>query len=258
MRRAATLGLVIGLLLPLGALLAHEKDVLYDRKDPIVLVVKFKTFVKIEFWEPVVDYHTLISESLLTVKKDKDFKNSLQVANIGKQTSGMLYVTTLSGAVVHFQVRSVGEPLQKMIVKDARTEAQLALEKVHQESGLTPDERTVRQLWQVQWGFITDPLVQVRDMDLVIEKSPTREVRLIKRYDTVGFYGFTQKVSNLRASPEPFHPATLETNCPVFSVSLDGHQPPLRANETERHVIEAGGSVLVHFTCEGPSRATLR
>ena len=107
------------------------------------------------------------------------------------------------------------------------------------------------------WGFPASPLVQVQTVHQVLETRPARQVILIRRYETAGFYGFTQHIRNLSGQPLPLHPAAVTVDCPLFSVALDGHEPPLQAGG-DPHRIAPGGSVLVHLTCKGGGRAEIR
>jgi len=237
---------------------AHEVEVLYNRLDPIVVALPYRHIVKIAFWEAVLDVSTTIPESNLEIRQDAHFPNMIQLANIARQTRGMLYVTTVSGAVVHLKIQHWGPPRQKLIVKDARTEADRALARAQAQTGMGPDERAVRALWRAQWGFTpTDPLVQVQAIHQILESGPDRRVTLIKRYDTVGFYGFTQRIDNLTGEAMALHPATIRVDCPLFSVALDGHAPALRPGD-DPHRIAPGGSVLVHLTCKGGRGAQVR
>jgi len=256
--RAGAAALILFWFIPLRVS-AHEVDILYNRRDPIVVALPYRHIVKIAFWEAVLDVSTTIPESHLEIRQDAHFPNMIQLANIARQTRGMLYVTTASGAVVHLNIQHWGPPRQKLIVKDARTEAERALARAQAQTGMEPDERAVRALWRAQWGFTTttDPLVQVQAIHQILESGPERRVTLMKRYDTVGFYGFTQRIDNLTAAAMSLHPATVRVDCPLFSVALDGHAPALRPGD-DPHRIAPGGSVLVHLTCKGGRGAQVR
>ena len=237
---------------------AHEAEVWYDRQAPIVVALPYRQIIKIAFWEAVLEVSTTIPEEALEIRQDAHFPSMIQLANIAKQTRGLLYVTTASGAVVHLKMQHWGRPSQKLIVKDARTEAERALARAQAQTGMGPDERAVRALWRAQWGLApTDSLVQVQAMSEILDSGPDRRVTLTKRYDTVGFYGFTQRIDNLTASAMPLHPATVRVNCPLFSVALDGHAPALGPGD-DPHRIAPGGSVLVHLTCKGGRGAQIR
>lgn len=256
--RASAAALILFWLIPLRVS-AHEVDILYNRRDPIVVALPYRHIVKVAFWEAVLDVSTTIPESNLEIRQDAHFPAMIQLANIARQTRGMLYVTTASGAVVHLKIQHWGPPRQKLIVKDARTEADRALARAQAQTGMEPDERAVRALWRAQWGFTTptDPLVQVQTIHQILESGPERRVTLMKRYDTVGFYGFTQRIDNLTAAAMSLHPATVRVDCPLFSVALDGHAPALRPGD-DPHRIAPGGSVLVHLTCKGGRGAQVR
>ena len=256
--RAGAMALILLGLIPLRVS-AHEVEVLYNRRDPIVVALHYRNIVKIAFWEAVLDVSTTIPESNLEIRQDAHFPSIIQLANIARQTRGMLYVTTASGAVVHLKIQHWGPPRQKLIVKDARTEAERALARAQAQTGMEPDERAVRALWRAQWGLTTptDPLVQVQAIHQILDSGPNRRVTLTKRYDTVGFYGFTQRIDNLTAAAMSLHPATVRVDCPLFSVALDGHAPALRPGD-DPHRIAPGGSVLVHLTCKGGRGAQVR
>ena len=259
MKRYQTGALVVALLW-MGTLSvsAHEVEVLYDRQDPIVVAVHYRQIVKVAFWEAVLDVSTTIAQSALEIHHDEHFPNMIQLANVARKTRGMIYVTTASGTVVHLKIQHWGPPRQKIIVKDVRTEAERAIRRAQAQTEMHPDERAVRALWRAQWGFLpTDPLVQVRKLHRVIEKGPERQVTLTRIYDTVGFYGFTQKIQNLTQEVMPLHPATMVVDCPLFSVALDGHEPALKKGG-DPHRLEPGGSVWVHLSCKGVRGAKIR
>ena len=236
---------------------ADEVAVLSDRRDPVLVPVHYRKIVTVAFWEVVAEVSTTIPASSLEIVKDDTFPHTVKLANVAKKTRGMVYVTTVSGTVVHLDVRHWGPVRQKINVKDARTEAERALSRARTQTDLRPDERAVRQLWRAQWGFPTSPLVQVWTVHRVLETTPRRQVILTKRYETAGFYGFTQQVRNLSDQPLPLHPATITADCPLFSVALGGHEPPVPAGGDPHH-IAPGGSVRVHLTCKGESRAEIR
>lgn len=258
MTRPITLYLAITwLLLGLSQPFAHEIDALFNRKDPVVVVVHYKKVAKVRFWEAVVDVSTTLPKTVLEIHKDENFPDTIQLANIAKKTRGMIYVTTASGVVVHMDVRHWGNPTQLVNVKDGRTEAERAVQRANVQSEMSPEERAVRQLWRAQWGFPTDPVVQVQEINQVLETTAERQVTLTKRYETVGFYGFTQKIRNLTHVTLPLHPSTVRFECPLFSVGLDGYEPHLQPGDNP-HEISPGGSVLVHLTCKGARRAKIR
>lgn len=258
MNRLSVWGLLTALLWFASApAAAHEIDVLYDRRDPVVVPVHYRKMVTVAFWEVVAEVNTTIPESALEIIKDDTFPDMIKLANVAPKTRGMVYVTTVSGTVVHLNIRHWGPTRQKINVKDARTEAQRALSRVLAQTELSPDERAVRDLWRAMWGFPASPLVQVQTVHRVLETTPERQVILVRRYETAGFYGFTQQVRNLSREPLPLHPATITVDCPLFSVALDGHKPPVPAGG-DPHQIAPGGSVLVHLTCKGGSRAEIR
>lgn len=244
-------------LLLAGTAVGHELEVLFDRKDPVVVPVKYRKIVKVQFWEVVLDVSTTIPKESLDIRRDDDFHHTIKLTNLAKKTRGMIYVTTVSGVVVHMDIRHWGNSHQLIMVKDARTEAERAVHRATETSKLSPEERAVRQLWRAQWGFPSDPLVQVQEMHVLAERNDFRDVTIIKRYETVGFYGFTQKVSNRSPGVMVLHPATVELGCPLFSVGLDGHEPALKPGD-DPHRIVPGGSVLVHLTCKGARRAAIR
>jgi hypothetical protein len=249
--------LIVALVLACSAARAHEIAVLYTRTDPVPIAVHYQHMVKVQFWDVVLDVSTTIPATALEVRTDPHFPDTILLANLAEKTRGMVYVTTASGAVVHMDVRHWGPPAQKVIVKDARTEVERARQQADERTGLTREERAVRQLWRAQWGFPTDQLVQVETVHVVLESNDVRRVVLTRRYETVGFYGFTQRVRNLTTAPLPLHPSTVTVNCPLFSVALDGHEPPVGPGG-DPHTILPGGAVLVHLTCQGARHAPVR
>lgn len=244
-------------LLVAGVAVGHELEVLFDRKDPVVVPVRYRKIVKVQFWEAVLDVSTTIPKESLDIRRDDDFHHTIKLTNIAKKTRGMLYVTTVSGVVIHMDIRHWGNSYQLIRVKDARTEVERAVQRATETSKLSPEERAVRQLWRAQWGFPADAAVQVQDLNVLAERNDFRDVTIIKRYETVGFYGFTQKVTNRSPDVMVLHPATVELGCPLFSVALDGHEPALKPGD-DPHRIVPGGSVLVHLTCKGARRAAIR
>jgi hypothetical protein len=255
-RSNALLTLVAVTLLSMGTATAHEVEVLFNRKDPIVVAVKYRKIVHVRFWEAVLDASTTIPTTSLDIQQDEDFANTIILTNLAKKTHGMVYVMTASGVVVSLKIEHWGDTTQMVNVKDARTEAERAVQRANEQTQMSAEERAVRNLWRAQWGFPTDASVQVWEMHQVIETTDAREITLVKRYETVGFYGFTQKIRNLSSDVVVMHPATIELNCPLFSVALDGHIPALSPGD-DPHRITPGGSVFVHLTCKGARRASI-
>ena len=256
MKRQLTVAAFALFLMVAGAS-AHEVEVMYDRREPVELAVHYQKMTTVAFWDVISNVSTTVPATVLDIRKDPMFPHTITIANLQKKTRGMVYVTLSSGVVVHLDVRHWGEVTQKVIVKDARTEAERAVQQAAEKSGMTAEERTVRALWAAQWGFATDALVQVTEANQVLERNDQREVILTKRYETVGFTGFTQSVRNLTLDTMRLHPSTIKTNCDLLSVSLDAHEPPLEPGD-DPYEVPFAGSVSVHLVCKGARDAAIR
>ena len=226
---------------------AHEIEVMYDRQDAVKVAVHYKKMTTIAFWDVVANVSTTIPATTLDIRKDELFPHTITLSNLKKKTTGTVYVTLASGVVVHIDIRYWGRITQKVIVKDARTEAQKAVQQAKAKTGMTIDERTLRTLWAVQWGLKTDTSVQVTKQSQLLNRNDHREVVLTTRYQTVGFTGFTQSIHNRSSEPIQIHPATVTTDCDLFSVSVEG-----------AYTVQPGQRAVVHIVCKGATHATFR